>query len=61
MLISGVGFVMFVYGKKQSRFPHMISGLILMVYTYFVSDTRQMLVIAFGVLAIFWMMLRMGW
>lgn len=33
-----VGFAIFVYGKKQSRTPHLAAGLILMVYPYFVSN-----------------------
>jgi hypothetical protein len=31
-----VGFAIFVYGKKQQRLPHLITGLALMLYPYFV-------------------------
>jgi hypothetical protein len=42
LLVSGVGFVLFSYGKKQRRFPHMVMGVVLMVYPYFVSDVALM-------------------
>lgn len=42
LVVSGVGFVLFAYGKKQRRFPHMVMGVVLMVYPYFVSDVGLM-------------------
>jgi hypothetical protein len=45
--ISGAGFVLFVYGKKQSRLPHMVFGLAMMGYPYFVTSIPWM----FGVAA----------
>ena len=38
LLFSAVGMAYFVYGKKQSNFQFMLIGIILMVYTYFVSS-----------------------
>ena len=38
-LFATIGFVAFVYGKKNTRFQPMIIGIILMVYPYFVSNT----------------------
>jgi hypothetical protein len=44
---SGIGLVLLVYGKKQSRWPHMVGGLLFMVYPYFVESVFGML--AWGV------------
>ena len=39
LVVGGIGFVLFVYGKKQERWPHLAAGLALMVYPYFVEQT----------------------
>lgn len=44
--VSGVGFVLFSYGRKMGRVPQVISGLVLMVFPYFVSSVVLMLAIA---------------
>ena len=31
LLPSGVGFVLFVYGKKQERWPQLVAGLLFLV------------------------------
>ncbi|HJZ74942.1 MAG TPA: hypothetical protein VKE51_24575, partial [Vicinamibacterales bacterium] len=38
LIPGGVGFVLFVYGKKQGRWPQMVAGLLLMVYPYFATS-----------------------
>jgi hypothetical protein len=58
---SGIGFVLFVYGKKQGRWPYLVAGLALMAYTY-VATTLTMLVgigllIGIGL----WYAVRMDW
>ena len=60
MLIGSVGFVAFVYGKKQSRLPQMLAGLILMGFPYFVSNLWLMLGIAVGVLVVMYGLIRAG-
>lgn len=42
LLFSGIGFVAFVFGKKQARPKAMILGLILLAYPYFITDTAAM-------------------
>ena len=42
LLVSSIGFVLFSYGKKMSRPPHMISGLVLMVFPYFIPGLRKL-------------------
>ena len=41
---SGIGFVLFMYGKKQERWPDLAAGIALMVYPYFVSTALQMVI-----------------
>lgn len=42
-LISGVGFVLFSYGRKLGRIPHVVVGLVLMVFPYFVPSVLAMM------------------
>ncbi len=48
MVISTVGFGLFMYGKKQRRVPQLIAGMALMIYPAFVPET--LLLIGIGVL-----------
>ena len=58
---SGIGFVLFVYGKKQQRWPQLVAGLVLMVYPYFV-DGRLALTIVGAVIGLaLWAAIRVGW
>ena len=42
-LISGVGFVLFSYGRKLGRVPHVVVGLVLMIFPYFVPSVLVMI------------------
>ena len=59
--IGGVGFVSFVYGKKQGRWPQMAAGLILMTFPYFVTNIFLMLGIAVALIGLLWLAVRLGW
>jgi hypothetical protein len=61
LIPSGIGFVLFTYGKKQERWPHLAAGLVFMVYPYFTPNLIAL--IGFGVLlgAALWTAIRMGW
>jgi len=61
LLTSGVGFVLFVYGKKQDRFPQLLGGIALMVYPYFVSTVTATVAIAGVIVAAVWLAVRQGW
>jgi hypothetical protein len=54
VLFSGVGFVAFMYGKKQGQFKRMALGGVLMVYPYFVSNTAAMFAIGTALTAAVW-------
>jgi hypothetical protein len=60
MLASGAGFVALVYGRRQSRFPHMLVGVVLLVFPYFVSSWILMLGTTAVVLAALWLAVRWG-
>lgn len=38
LVVSSVGFVMFVYGKKQHRPVQLGAGLLLLVFPFFIRD-----------------------
>lgn len=46
LLVSSVGFGVFLFGKKQMRPPQLIAGGALMAYPYFLSDPLPMLGVA---------------
>ena len=53
-IFGSIGFVAFVYGKRMNLWKPMLLGIALMVYPYFISDDKIMLVIGmFGSAALF--------
>jgi len=61
-LIPGsIGFVLFVYGKKQERWPQLVAGLLLLVYPYFTESLWSLVGIGAAIGAGLWMALRLGW
>ncbi|MGH7439367.1 MAG: hypothetical protein ACRENE_27075 [Polyangiaceae bacterium] len=60
LMIGLVGTGFFMYGKKQGRVPHMLVGVALAVYPYFVSNVALMAGIAVGIVAMLWGAVRMG-
>jgi hypothetical protein len=61
MFVSSIGFVAFMYGKRQGRFPQLIVGLGLMIFPYFVSNVLLMLAIGAALLGALWGAVRLGW
>lgn len=59
--MSGVGFVLFTYGKKQDRFPHLAAGLVLMIYPYFVGSAVPMLLVGAAIVGALWLAVRSGY
>jgi hypothetical protein len=60
LAFGSVGFVLFAYGKKQSRAVHMGAGVLLMVYPYFVSNLWLMGGIGVAIMALLWLLVRAG-
>ena len=42
LIPSGIGFVLFTYGKKQDHWVDMGAGIAFMVYPYFTTTALQM-------------------
>jgi hypothetical protein len=61
LITSGIGFVLFVYGKKQDRWPQLIAGVALMIYPYVVSTATMMIAVGAGIIAALWLAVRQGW
>ncbi len=61
LLISCVGLALFLYGKKQQRWPQLVAGLVLIGYGYFVSSVAWMVGIGAAVLLALWGLVRLGW
>jgi hypothetical protein len=58
---SGIGFVLFVYGKKQGRWPQMVGGLALMVYTYFATTVTMLIAVGLLIGAGVWYAIQQDW
>ncbi len=60
-VVSGVGFVLFTYGRKQGRAPQFVVGLILMIFPYFVPSVLLMLGIGTLLCALCYLAMRAGY
>ena len=61
LIPGGIGFVLFVYGKKQARWPQMVAGLLLMVYPYFTPSLIALIAAGGAIGVVLWYLLRIGW
>ena len=61
LIPSGIGFVLFVYGKKQERWLHVAAGVVLMVYPYFATSVVSLVGVGAAIAAGFWLAVRLGW
>lgn len=61
LIPGGIGFVMFVYGKKQQRWPILAFGIAFMAYPYFTESAAAMIVVGIALGGLFWAVLRLGW
>ena len=61
LITGGIGFVLFVYGRKQQRWPYMVAGVLFMVYPYFVSSVGATVGIGLVLGLVLWAVVRAGW
>ena len=61
LIPTGIGFVLFVYGKKQERWFLMLAGIVFSVYPYFTSSILAMVGVGVALGAGLWMAVRAGW
>jgi branched-subunit amino acid transport protein len=61
MIPSGIGFVLFAYGKKQQRWPQLLAGILFMVYPYFTPSLLTMLLVGVALGTGLWVAVQGGW
>ena len=61
LITGGIGFVLFVYGKKQQRWPQLTAGVAFMVYPYFATGLVSLVVIGAVIGCVLWYAIRLGW
>jgi hypothetical protein len=61
VLFSSVGVGYFIYGKRQQEWVPLFSGLVLMIYPYFVSSVLGMVSIGLLLAVSPWVAKRIGW
>lgn len=61
LIPSGIGFVLFVYGKKQQRLPQLLAGLAFMIYPIFTTTVLSMSVVGLILGAGLWWALKLDW
>ena len=60
MVASGIGFVFWKYGRKQSRSPFVIIGAVLFVVSYLITDITLLLSVTAGLSAILYLLVKHG-
>lgn len=58
---SGIGFVLFVYGKKQQRWTLLGFGVAFMVYPFFTQSIAALIAVGVGLGAALWLAIGAGW
>jgi hypothetical protein len=61
LIPSGIGFVLFTYGKKQGRGPHLAAGVAMLVYPYFATTPLSLIGVGAAIGAALWIAVRAGW
>lgn len=52
LIFSSIGFAYFIYGKKQKRGVPFASGIGMMIFPYFISNTYLIVIIGIVLLAL---------
>ncbi len=52
LIFGGIGFVAFIYGKKNSLYRAMILGIALNIYPYFISSTLWIYIVGIALTAL---------
>ena len=61
LIPSGIGFVLFVYGRKQQRWPHLLAGIVFTIYPYFTPSILVMVLVGVALGTGLWLAVRGGW
>ncbi len=55
LLFGGIGFAVFIYGKKERRFKPLLIGIALMAYPYFLKSTMGLYIVGLGLCALLYL------
>jgi hypothetical protein len=58
---GSVGLVYFIYGKKQSSWPPMIGGVVMMAGSYFVASALLMSLLSLAIIVAVYFLIRQGY
>lgn len=58
---SGAGYVLFTYGRRMGRPPHILLGLCLLIYPYFAPTALVSAAIGGGLLLLLWGAIKLGY
>ena len=58
---QGIGFVLFVYGRRTGRWPQLVIGLVFMVYPYFTGGTTALAGVGLLLGGGLYLMIQAGW
>ena len=61
LIPGGIGFVLLMYGKKQSRWPHVTAGVLFMAYPYFATGVGSLVGVGAAIGFGLWYAVRLGW
>jgi hypothetical protein len=61
LIPGGIGFVLFVYGKKQQRWLLMLAGVLFTIYPYFTASVAALVGVGALLGAGTWVLVRGGW
>lgn len=61
LIPSGIGFVLFTYGKKMQRLPQLVGGIALMIYPYFTPTATTMISVGVLICAAVWFAVQLDW
>jgi hypothetical protein len=61
LIPSGVGFVLFVYGKKQQRWPLLLAGLAFLIYPYFTETVLGLVGVGLALAGALYWAIETGW
>lgn len=61
LVVSSIGFALFLYGKREHRAPQLAGGMLLMVGSYFTGGALTTAGFGVAVAAATWLAVRAGW